>query len=290
MKRTIRAVFIILVTTILLFSLTGCNSQIETNKNFKIITSFYPMYIITRNITVGAKNVSLSNMADVNVGCIHNYTLTTADLLKLETADVFVENGLGIETFTDKITNTYRNLKIINASENIKDTIKHEDEENAHVWGNIEKYIAQVKKISEKLIEYNPENEEIYITNTNNYITKLEELKNTIQKDNSKKALVMSESVEYIVQSYGINYELLHMGHDESTLASSDIANIVDKMKKENIRNIIVEKSDSTKNAEIISKECGAKIYVLDSCLSGEKTNDSYINAMQHNYQILKDM
>ncbi len=289
MKKTIKSMAIILLT-ILLFSLTGCNSEIEENNNFKIVTSFYPMYIITKNITTGAKNVSLSNMTDVNVGCIHNYTLTTSDLLKLETADVFVENGLEIENFTDKITNTYRNLKIINASENIEDTIRHEDEINAHVWGDIEKYIEQVKKVSEKLVEYNPENEQIYISNTNRYISELEELKATLNNDSTKKALVMSEGVEYIVKSCGINYELLHIGHDESSLASSDIANVVNKMKQENIKNIIVEKNDSTKNAEIIARECGAKIYVLDSCLSGERNNNSYINAMKQNYQILKDM
>ena len=68
---------------------------------------------------------------------------------------------------------------------------------------DIEKYIEQVKKVSEKLVEYNPENEQIYISNTNRYISELEELKATLNNDSTKKALVMSEGVEYIVKSCG---------------------------------------------------------------------------------------
>ena len=40
----------------------------------------------------------------------------------------------------------------------------------------------------------------------------------------------------------------------------------------------------------MIQKETGAKIYKLNSCLRGEMNNDSYINAMNENLEILKQI
>ena len=42
---------------------------------------------------------------------------------KLEEADVFIQNGLDLEEFMDKITQTYPNLKIINSSEKITNVL-----------------------------------------------------------------------------------------------------------------------------------------------------------------------
>ena len=102
MKKTI------LCLTFILIFLTGCTSIIEVDNdvetNFKIVTSFYPIYMQTLLITNGAVDVSVENMADTHGGCLHNYTLNTKDLIKLENADVFVTNGLGLENFMEKVS------------------------------------------------------------------------------------------------------------------------------------------------------------------------------------------
>ena len=73
-------IFISLIVS--LFTLTGCAKTEVQKENYKIVTSFYPMYIIVRNITDGANNVQLVNMTEQNTGCIHDYTLTTNDMKK----------------------------------------------------------------------------------------------------------------------------------------------------------------------------------------------------------------
>ena len=145
-------IFISLIVS--LFTLTGCAKTEVQKENYKIVTSFYPMYIIARNITDGANNVQLVNMTEQNTGCIHDYTLTTNDMKKIENADIFIQNGLGLEIFMDKIFTIYPNLKVLDASINIKNVIK-EDEVNPHVWTSIENYINQVKEISQVLIQKN---------------------------------------------------------------------------------------------------------------------------------------
>lgn len=39
---------------------------------------------------------------------------------KIENADIFIQNGLGLEIFMDKIFTIYPNLKVLDASMNIK--------------------------------------------------------------------------------------------------------------------------------------------------------------------------
>ena len=97
--------------------------QVQDNNNFKIVTSFYPVYIITENITKGATNIELSNMAELNGGCLHDYTLSTSDVKKVENADVFIENGVGLENFTEKLLQIYSRVKIIDSSKNIENII-----------------------------------------------------------------------------------------------------------------------------------------------------------------------
>ena len=85
------------------------NEQTQTEK-FKIVTSFYPIYGMVANLTQNAQNVELTNMTETNVGCLHDYTLTTADMKKIEDADALIQNGLGLEEFVDKII---QNLSLI---------------------------------------------------------------------------------------------------------------------------------------------------------------------------------
>ena len=68
---------------------TRKNKEIKEDDNFKIVTSFYPIYVMTANIVDGAKNVTLDNMTEANTGCVHNYTLTTSDMKKIESKCIY---------------------------------------------------------------------------------------------------------------------------------------------------------------------------------------------------------
>ena len=97
LKYTLIGIVIIAVIVLLVILNINRNNKEADDGKIKIVTSFYPMYIIAENITEGAENIELVNMTDVNVGCLHDYTLTTEDMKKVEDADVFISNGLGME-------------------------------------------------------------------------------------------------------------------------------------------------------------------------------------------------
>lgn len=66
MKKLTKLMITIGFIVVLLLTLTGCTKENNDNENYKIVTSFYPIYIMTYNITDGASMIELSNMADTN--------------------------------------------------------------------------------------------------------------------------------------------------------------------------------------------------------------------------------
>ena len=58
-------------------------------------------------------------------------------------------------------------------------------------------------------------------------------------------------------------------------------------MKEQDIEMIIVAKEDNKTNAETIANETGAKIYELNSGLTGGLEKEAYLTATEENWKIL---
>ena len=259
---------------------------------FKIVTTFYPIWMMTKNITQDAQNIEIVNMADRNVGCLHDYTLSTTDMKKLEKADVVVQNGLGIENFMDKILNTYSEIKIIDSSKNIISKIEENGEVNNHIWTSLSNYMMQVEEIAKSLSEANPENKEVYEKNKENYIKELKKLQKEYQTElanlNDKKAICLNEAFSYLAKEVGLEIISVETNHEESSLSAEKMKELIEIMKKENIKSILVDKEDNLKSAQTLASETGAKIYELQSGLTGSEENNSYLQIMKENLEILK--
>lgn len=291
-KSLIIKVIILIILVICIIS-ANINKKLRVDdEKFSILTTFYPIYIMTLNITNGAENVEVSNMAEKNTGCIHDYTLTTEDLKKFEKTTALVQNGKGLESFLDKITNSYPEIKIIESGQNVQNLIQDEEEENAHIWLSIENYISQVNTTSEELQKLNKENQNIYKRNTELYTRELTNLKAKLDSLNlsGKKAICLNEALAYLLDEVGIDVTIVETDHEQTALSADTVKNLMDKMNEENIKMIFIEKDDDRKTAEILANETGAKIYYLDSAMHGDNDKDSYIKAMESNYKILEQI
>jgi len=297
MKKKIGITILVIVVMIVAVCVIGNitqNSKVEDKEQFKIVTTFYPIFIMTSNITQGAQNIELVNMADMNAGCLHDYTLSTTDMKKLEKADVIVQNGLGLENFMDKILNTYSEIQMIDSSKNITSKIEENGEVNNHIWTSLSNYILQVEEVTKRLSEANPENKEIYEQNKDSYIKKLKELQERYQTElanlKGKKAICLNEAFSYLAKEIGLEIISVETNHEESSLSAERMKELIEIMKKENIKSILVDQEDNLKSAQTLANETGAKIYELQSGLIGDVSNDSYLQAMQNNLMILKEI
>ena len=309
----IMAILLILIAVVVIGNFNKDN--IEENDNLKIVTSFYPIYIMTLNITNGAENIDVSNMAENYVGCIHDYTLTTTDLKKFENADIFIENGYDMEQFSQKIIDSYPNVKLIDSStkiaelakKNVND-IKQEDisngtnvefdivqegnDINPHFWTSIDNYILQVETITEELKKLDTANNNLFEQNKDKYIQKLQSLKQQYEEQNFKNNSVVSlnESFSYLFKFIGVNEKLIETDHEQSALSAETVKAVIEEIKKEGIQAIVIGQNDDDQNANLIANETGAKVYRLNDAMSGDNSLDSYINVMQENLKILQTM
>ena len=293
-KKNVIIISIVVIILIIMLIIANLNRQEKKrDDNFKILTSFYPIYIMTQNITEGAKNIEVSNMSDINVGCIHDYSLTTSDLRKFETTDVFIENGKDLERFTENIVNLYPNIKIIESAEDVTHIIEDEEEKNAHIWLSIDNYIMQINKIADELSNSNTENEAIYLDNAKKYTQKLYTLKqeySNINNEKEKKAVCLNEALEYLLEDLNIDGINIQSDHEQSSISAETMKEIIDQMKQENIKVIFIDKDDNKNVAELLANETNAQIYTLNSAMTGNDDRDSYLNIMKENLEVIKNI
>lgn len=227
-------------------------------------------------------------------GCLHDYTLSTLDMKKIENASIFIQNGLGLEEFMNKIIESNQNLKIINSSIEITNTLQNNENVNPHIWTSIENYIKQVETITNELCKYNPENSKIYTSNCEEYVKSLKELKSNYDMQlanlKSKKVICLDEALVYLADSINMEVTFIETNHEESTLSADTMKNIIEKMKEENIKLIFIGEEGSLNNAQTLANETGAQIVKLNTALSGEANKDDYLNAMKENLEILKGL
>lgn len=306
---------ILIILTLVILSITGCSSNTNDNNksgnskdkedSIKVVTSFYPMYLLASNVVKDIDNVELINMTNSATGCLHDYSLTTDNIKLLEDCDVFIINGAGMESFLDKVLEQKPDLKIIDTSEGIE-LIKsdyeeesddhdhdHDEEYNPHVWLSVENAIKQVENIENKLIEYNSINKDKYSKNAKEYIEQLSNLDNKIHSEldniKNKNIVTFHEAFPYFAKEYGLNIVGVVQREAGSEPSAKELQETIEKIKKLDVKAICVEPQYSTKAEETISKETNVKVYTLDPIVTEESKNSSYIDIMNKNLETLKE-
>lgn len=287
--------------TISMLLLAGCGrddkqNNIANNKPVTIVTSFYPMYISTINITRDVPGVEVINMTKPQTGCLHDYQLAPEDMQKLEKASVFIINGAGMEAFLDKAVKQQPKLKIIEASKDIPLLKDQSGEDNPHVWVSISDAIIQVKNIAEQLALVDPANAERYKKNANEYNKKLESLRDEMHLDldsvKTKDIVTFHEAFPYFAKEFNLHIVDVIEREPGTEPSPKELAETIAKVKKLEVKALFAEPQYPVKSAEVIAKETGAKIYTLNPAVTGEAKRDAYddyINIMKKNLEVLKE-
>jgi zinc transport system substrate-binding protein len=252
------------------------------------------MQILVMNIAGGIDGVSVECMSDPNIGCIHDHVFTTDDLRLVENADVYVENGLGLETFNDQLLSAYPDLQIIEAAASVTDAPEDEGEVNGHVWTSPEDYIIEITEVANGLAQADPEHADQYLANADEYIGKVDDLLVTnadcMSAVRGMSVLVIDETLPSFCEWLGLEYEMVETDHEQSALSAGDIADIIDWMNTNGVSVIFVSADSDTAIADAIASESGATVYVMNTCMTGEVTSDAYLEQMQANLTLLEEI
>lgn len=305
-----KAVKLVFVSFFSFFCLISYTDE-PVEKSFTIVASFYPIYIETINVAGGIPGVTVKNMTRSTTGCLHDYQLTPEDMKTISTADVFIINSGGMETFLDPVLKERPDLKIINASEEIsfikenkKDPEKNTSmftfsfkgnstkEVNGHVWLAISNAVKQVNNIAIGLAKADEAHKDAYYKNADAYIAKLEALKTKMQNDlkklKSREIVTFHEAFPYFAREFNLETVAVIEREPGSEPSSEEMAATIRKIWKSGVKAIFVEPQYPAKSADTIARETGAKVYVLDPAVSGPDDPDAYIKIMEKNLEVLK--
>ncbi|MEW5758701.1 MAG: metal ABC transporter substrate-binding protein [Candidatus Omnitrophota bacterium] len=262
-------------------------TQPSQAKEIKIVTSFYPMYIMAKNVTRDIPGISLENLTSAYIGCLHDYGLTVRDMKVLSQADIFIANGAGMEAFLDKILIQYPHLKIVQLSKGIELI-----NDNPHVWVSISDAIIEVKNLGMALEEFDPDHAKLYQKNTFEYIEKLEILRKKMIQElapyKGRPIVTFHEAFPYFAKEFGFNIVAVVEREPGSTPSARELKDTIELIKKSGVNVLFSEPQYPSSAVNVISRETHIKVYVLDPAVTGPDDYDAYINIMENNLSVLK--
>ena len=276
-----KILLLIILPLVILSLMTGCGS--DKKDGLKIVTSFYPIYLDVLNVAGGVPGVEVVNLTPPLTGCLHDYQLTPEDMKTLETADIFVINGLGMENFLDKVKEARPDLKIIDASDTPDIVpIVTDGVPNPHVWMSLTYSIAQVKNIQSKLCELDPDHTDQYRRHALSYVDNLTTLRDEMHISldllQNKDIVTFHEAFPYLAAEFKLNIVAVIEQEPDTEPTPQELTALIEKINALPVKVIFTEPQYSSKAAETISRETGAKIFVLDPIVTGdpkaEKTMD----------------
>ncbi len=297
----------VLTICLLLATAVGCTTR-QTNEppRFRVVTSFYPLYIMAINITDGIDGVQVDNMAGQQTGCLHDYQLQSKDMKNVEQADVFVINGAGMESFMEKVTDQLPNLRVVNSSEGIdllengEDAHDHEEghdhgaeDANPHIWVSISNCMKQVRNIADGLKEADPEDAAAFEENAQAYLAKLSDLRGQMHAalDDlpNRDIITFHEAFPYFAEEFDLHIAKVVNREPDSQPSAKELAETIRLIESTDVKAVFAEPQYSADAAQIIARESGASVYILDPAVTGEDDRDAYLKAMEQNMEVLKE-
>lgn len=296
-----------------MISMFGRKEESDEKKDtIKVVTSFYPSFIIGLNIADQINGIEVDSLTNYSVGCLHDYQLTTEDMKQLSTADVFLMNGGGMESYLEDVVKNYPELTIVDISKGI--TMLESDEQenglNPHVWLDPSLYKAQIVNVKEGLEQYiknnasaNPEvmNDmmEKINSNTEIYLQKITELEgefdvlmqglqDKIEAAQSNKVVIFHDSFAYLAERAGLEVAYTVEIEGDTALNAGEIADVIDLVNKDMVKYLFTEKQYGDSITDRVKEETDAEVYIIDSAVTGDGTKESYLKSMNQNLLTLK--
>ena len=177
----------------------------------RIVTTFTIIQDIAQNVAGDKAIVESITKPGAE---IHEYEPTPLDIVKAQSADLVLWNGLGLERWFEKFFGNIKNVPSAVLTEGIEPMGIREGpyngKANPHSWMSPANAITYVENIRQALVKLDPANETAYNANAAAYTGKLKEIDEPIRKKleeipAAQRWLVSSEGAfSYLIRNYGL--------------------------------------------------------------------------------------
>lgn len=290
MKRT----SFLLIITLLLGIFSGCGIQADSAD---IAATTLPVYQFTSMLVEGT-DLTVTRLVTESVSCLHDYSLNVRQVKAVESAELIVINGGGLEDFMNDLL---AGKQTIDASANIEllencHSHEHDDhhhghshQRDAHIWLSPAHAMMMAENICAGLKEAYPEYAALLDSNLSGLLQKLQALLdygNAQLTDLScREMITFHDGFAYFAHCFGL--EILAAVEEEagSETSAHQLIELITLAEHHNLPAIFTEANGSDASAKVIAAETGATVYTLNMAMSGE----DYFAAMYHNIDTIRE-
>lgn len=274
----------------------------------RVLTSFLPMEIFTRNVVGDTPGVSIDTMLPASMGCPHDYALTPGDMRKIAAADLFVANGFGMEEFLgEPVRRANPAIRVVVTARAVRSLRAGRDDRamaaagkghdhggvNPHTWVSPRNAILQVREIEAALSAERPGLARAFRRNADAYVSRLSAL--AAELDAAAKTfrirnIVTSHNVfDYLARDPGLTV----VGEIETAPgqepSAGELRDLARTIRERKVPAVFSEPGFSPKLAEALAREAGVPVKALDPVAIGSPAPTAYEDAMRRNLSTLKE-
>lgn len=262
----------------------------QANAKFKVVTTFTVIQDIAQNVAGNAATVESLTKPGAE---IHEYEPTPKDIVKAQSADLILWNGLNLERWFERFFQNVKDKPAVVVTEGIQPLSIYEgpykDAPNPHAWMSPSNALIYIENIKNALVKYDPQNAAVYEKNAADYAQKIKQLDEPLraklaQIPKEQRWLVTSEGAfSYLAKDYNLKEGYLWPINAEQQGSPQQVRKVIDLVRKNNIPVVFSESTISAKPAQQVAKESGAKyggVLYVDSLSAKEGPVPTYIDLL----------
>lgn len=239
--------------------------QIVEAKPFKVVTTFTVIQDIAQNVAGEAAVVESITKPGAE---IHDYQPTPKDIVKAQSADLILWNGLNLERWFEKFFANVGEKPSVVITEGITPIPiregAYQNLPNPHAWMSPTNALIYVENIRKAFVKYDPDNAEVYNKNAAAYAEKIKAIDSPLRERLAKipaeqRWLVTSEGAfSYLAHDYALQELYLWPINAEEQGSPQQVRRVIDKVKEYHIPVVFSESTISDKPMKQVVKETGA--------------------------------
>ena len=184
----------------------------------------------------------------------HSYEPKPSQMLALNKTDLYFFTGIEFDKiWLNKIKSQNKNI--------IFKDVSDAKFNNPHIWTSPKNVKKITLKIYKYLVEFDKKNSKFYQENLNIFLQEIDNIDKKIKKILNQKQrvfLTFHPAWEYFAKDYNLKQISIEIDGKEPKL--KELIKIIKKVKKNNIKTIIVQPEFSDKMARLIAKELKIKV------------------------------
>lgn len=225
----------------------------------------------------------------------HDFEPKAQDLRALSAAQVFVYNGLGMESWVDDAVSAAGNADLVTVEASRgAEAITNEDEAeiaehgqyDPHLWLSLKGAEMEAQNIRDGLIQADPDHAEDYRTNCDGFTAQLEALYQEYDKkfqSVDKRSIVTGHAAfAYLCRDFGLTQNSVEDVFAEGEPSAQQLAELVKYCRENQVGTIFAEELASPEVSQTLADEVGAQVKTIYTVESAEDAK-SYLERMQDN-------